>query len=53
MTRVLGIITVVENETARVDGTGPEVLDVEVERLHDARREKDRGARCCSRPTWW
>ena len=41
----------IKNETAGVDGTGPEVLDVEVECLHDARREKNRGARC-SRPAW-
>jgi hypothetical protein len=45
------VITVIKNETAGVDETGPEVLDVEVECLHDARREKNRGARC-SRPAW-
>ena len=45
------VITVIKNETAGVDGTGPEVLDVEVECLHDARREKNRGARC-SRSAW-
>ena len=41
----------IKNETAGVDGRGPEVIDVEVESLHDARREKNRGARC-SRPAW-
>ena len=40
------VITVIKNETAGVDGTSTEILDVEVECLHDARREKNRGARC-------
>lgn len=41
----------IKSEAARVDGTGPEVLDVEIERLHDARREKDGGAGCCQMPS--
>ena len=40
----------IKSETAWVDGTGPEVLDVEVERLHDARREENGGAGCCQMP---
>jgi hypothetical protein len=45
------VITVIENETARVDGTGSEVHDVQVECLHDAHREKNRRARCSQAPS--
>ena len=37
-------ITVINDESAGVAGAGTEVVDIEIERLHDARREKNRGA---------
>jgi hypothetical protein len=37
---------VIKNEPAGVYWTGSKVLDVEIERLHDARGEQNCGASC-------